>query len=82
MLEALCTLLFVSGNFLQRAHNEVPLLHTRMGKYQFRSVHGDGVVGDQVYVNRAVVVLHYTIDTSTLLCATQFLLYLLCFSKA
>ena len=71
-----------SGDFLQWNHYEITFLHTRMGKCQFRSVHGDVIVGEQVYVNRAVVVSHYTIDASALLRATQFLFYLLCLSKA
>ena len=82
MLEALCTLLFVSGNFLQRAHNEVPLLHTGVGEGKFRGVHGDVVVGEEVYVDGAVGVQELAVGAEGFLRASEFLLYLLRFAQA
>ena len=82
MLEALCTLLFVSGNFLQRTHNEVPLFHAGVGEGKFRGVHGDVVVGEEVYVDGAVGVQELAVGAEGFLRASEFLLYLLCFAQA
>ena len=48
-----------------------------MREGKFRSVHGDVVVGEEVYVDGAVEVLEDAVGASALLRTAQFLLYLL-----